>query len=71
MMKKLVLKIQHYQLNINEGNETHSGNTNRRCPNISKIKSIGYYPKINIDKGLDLTINWYINNIKTTKNDLL
>tara|TARA_B100000029_G_scaffold150_1_gene194 strand:+ start:201 stop:1148 length:948 start_codon:yes stop_codon:yes gene_type:complete len=33
--------------------------TNRRVPDISKIKSIGYSPKISLEKGLKTTYDWY------------
>jgi UDP-glucose 4-epimerase len=38
------------------------GSVLRRCPDISKISSIGYAPKINIEEGLKRTIKWYLNN---------
>ena len=40
------------------------GGTKRRCPNISKIKKIGYKPKISIEDGLEDTISWYLKDIK-------
>ena len=30
----------------------HVGSPTRRCPDISKLKNLGYKPKINLDKGL-------------------
>ena len=36
-----------------------SGSTTRRCPNISKIKSIGYEKNDNFLKGLEETVFWY------------
>ena len=30
----------------------HLGSPIRRCPDISKLKNLGYKPKINLDKGL-------------------
>ena len=38
------------------------GSTPRRCPDISKIKSLGYKANNNFYKGLEKTINWYSNN---------
>ncbi len=35
------------------------GNAKRRCPDISKIKKIGYKPKISLKEGLIKTFNWY------------
>jgi len=37
------------------------GSVNRRCPNILKIKKIGYKSKNNYQKGLTKTVNWYKN----------
>mgnify|MGYP001239482708 CR=1 FL=1 len=39
------------------------GQTPRRCPDISKVASLGYKPKINLDDGLRLTANWYLKNL--------
>lgn len=47
------------------------GGTPRRCPDISKMKSLGYAPKISLEDGLRLTIDWYINNTKNITNNLL
>jgi len=38
------------------------GETSRRCPDIAKIKKLGFAPKISFDEGLEKTIGWYINN---------
>ena len=35
-----------------EYSEAPKGETNRRCPDISKLKKLGYSPKINLDIGL-------------------
>jgi nucleoside-diphosphate-sugar epimerase len=41
-----------------------SASVDRRCPDISKLRSlIGFEPKVNIDHGLDLTLNWYRNEL--------
>lgn len=33
--------------------------TNRRVPDISKVKSVGYTPKIPLEQGLKITYDWY------------
>lgn len=38
------------------------GSVLRRCPNINKLKTLGFKNKINLDIGLKLTINWYLQN---------
>ena len=36
------------------------GETKIRCQNIKKIKKIGYKPEVDINKGLNNTVNWYM-----------
>ena len=36
------------------------GSTNRRCPDITKIKNIGFMPMTSLQDGLAKTISWYI-----------
>jgi nucleoside-diphosphate-sugar epimerase len=38
------------------------GGTLRRCPNISKMRALGYEPAISLKEGLSMTIPWYIEN---------
>ena len=44
------------------------GQTSRRCPDISKVSSLGYMPQTTLDAGLKSTIDWYLQNLelKTT-----
>jgi nucleoside-diphosphate-sugar epimerase len=35
------------------------GGTPRRCPDISKIKTLGYQPRVTLRQGLSLTVPWY------------
>ncbi len=46
----------------------HEGSPSRRCPDISKIRALGYEPKISLDNGLRNTIEWYTQNKKLTTN---
>ena len=41
------------------------GSAKRRCPDITKLSSLGFNPKINLAKGLELTYNWYAQKILT------
>ena len=44
----------------------------KRCPDISKIKKLGYSPKFSIKDGLKKTIEWYLDNpFHLNKNKLL
>lgn len=40
------------------------GSTTRRCPDTTKIKSIGYKESDNYYLGLGKTINWYVSNLR-------
>ena len=65
-IKKLVDKIFKYinnKLNIEiKYSASPLGGTNRRCPNINKLKNLGYKPKITIDKGLPEVVDYYLKN---------
>ena len=43
--------------------EAPKGETNRRCPDISKLQELSFDPKINIEQGLKKTIPWYFDNL--------
>jgi len=48
------------------------GETEKRCPDISKMRKLGYSPNFSIRDGLKKTIKWYLNNPFSLKeNDLL
>lgn len=38
------------------------GGTPRRCPDIRKMRSIGYNPKVSLAEGVARTADWYVNN---------
>lgn len=35
------------------------GATPRRCPNISKMRGLGFEPRVSLDDGLSRTLHWY------------
>lgn len=41
------------------------GSTKRRCPDVSKLESLGYEPVVTLEKGLAQTLPWYINYFRT------
>lgn len=42
--------------------ELQKGGTARRSPDITKLGLLGYQPKIDLDKGLKPTVEWYVAN---------
>ena len=49
---------------IIKGSKEKLGNPSRRCPNISKIKKLGFKPRINLNHGLKKTYEWYLEDLK-------
>lgn len=58
---KLVARHFGRQIEIIPGKPAEGG-TLRRCPDISKMKALGYAPACSLEKGLSITAEWYINN---------
>lgn len=54
-----IAKILGIKINIITG-ELLSGGTNRRCPSIKKLNSLGYFPKYSLEDSLKETISWYV-----------
>lgn len=52
-------KVLGIELEIRPGEATVGG-TNRRCPDISKMRSLGYAPRVCLDEGLQRTVAWYV-----------
>jgi len=44
------------------------GSTLRRCPNIDKLRALGFEPNINFSQGLPSIADWYINNSELCPN---
>lgn len=61
-IEKLVVKI-HNLLKLNLKilkTKEPDGETNRRCPDIKKIKRLGYRQNVSLDDGLSEVVKWYI-----------
>ncbi len=43
------------------------GSVQRRCPDISRLQSIGFNPKTSLNEGLNKTAQWYCNHDKPKK----
>lgn len=62
-LTKKILNLMEVNVKI-ENSELKKGSTLRRCPDISKIRHLGFEPKIKIYEGLPKVIDWYSRNIK-------
>jgi nucleoside-diphosphate-sugar epimerase len=51
-------KIVGVDLDIRPG-EAPEGGTRRRCPDISKMRALGWSPTVSLDDGLERTVAWY------------
>lgn len=40
--------------------ELRPGGTPRRCPNIAKLRALGYEPTVSLEDGLARTVPWYV-----------
>ena len=60
-LAEMIIKKLDYNLEIQITHEKIGG-TKRRCPDISKICKLGYEEKVNLDIGLNNTIDWYVKN---------
>jgi nucleoside-diphosphate-sugar epimerase len=57
-LTKLIAKIMLKKIVLKKG-KLKKGSTPIRCPNVNKIKSIGFKKKYNLLSGLKKTIEWY------------
>jgi len=65
-IKKLIqhlIKLYNKKLIIKTSSEV-LGNPSKRCPDINKIKKLGYNQKVDLSSGLEKTFKWYMNKIK-------
>ena len=57
-----VIKLSNKRISIKKSIEK-KGNAKRRCPDIKKIKKLGYKPEFNLNKGLKITYDWYLKDL--------
>jgi UDP-glucose 4-epimerase len=66
-----VAKTLGVQIDIREG-EGVAGGTPRRCPDITKMRNLGYQPAVGLDEGLQRTADWYLEHSRdAVTNELL
>jgi len=56
---KLIQKKLNLKIKINH-KKLLQGSTLRRCPDLKKIRSLGFVNRYNIENGLNQTLDWYI-----------
>ena len=57
LTKKILKNFNQNQVKI-ISEKIFEGSTVRRCPDVKKLRKLGFTPKINLDKGLKKTIEW-------------
>jgi len=63
-IEKVAVEVGNYfgkEISIVPGEEA-KGSTERRCPDIGKLKELGYKPKVPFKEGLKITAKWYDEN---------
>jgi UDP-glucose 4-epimerase len=64
-------KILGVELEIRSAEATKGG-TPRRCPDITKMRQLGYEPAIGLEEGLERVVNWYlVHRGDVVENDLM
>lgn len=66
-IEQLARQVAHYfkrNLEIEPGDLT-LGSTQRRCPDISKMRALGFEPRVSLAEGLASTLRWYDTNINS------
>lgn len=62
-LSKKLFNVANYQVDTKIQNAP-KGSVDRRCPDISKIKKLGFEPSVSLDEGLIKTLKWYKNYYK-------
>ena len=60
---RTIAEICNVKVNINSG-PLAEGGTNRRCPDITRLRKLGYIPQVDLNQGLSRTVTWYKNYYK-------
>jgi UDP-glucose 4-epimerase len=63
-------KLVGVELDIQPG-DAPEGGTPRRCPDISKMRALGYQPAVGLNEGLERTVAWYLDNCNDVTNALM
>lgn len=72
-IRELVLRVAKaigVELEIQPG-AAPEGGTPRRCPDIGKMRQLGYQPAVGLDDGLARTVAWYLDHRDDDSNELM
>ena len=64
----LIAGVMDFQISI-KASDKPLGGTPRRCPDNKKIRTLGYQQKVNLNKGLQKSIDWYWTKYSKRKED--
>jgi nucleoside-diphosphate-sugar epimerase len=51
--------------------ELRPGGPLRRCPEITRMRALGYQPRVTLEEGLAMTVEWYRRNLAEKRADAL
>jgi len=57
-----VARVMNREIEIQAG-PLKEGGTSRRCPDIGKLRALGFKPRLTLDKSLPLAVNWYADHL--------
>jgi nucleoside-diphosphate-sugar epimerase len=57
-LARAVARFYHREITLVPG-ELRAGGTLRRCPNINKLRALGFAPRVSLAEGLAATVRWY------------
>jgi nucleoside-diphosphate-sugar epimerase len=48
--------------------ELKAGSVSRRCPDVSRLRRLGFVPRVSLDEGIAKTVRWYCDNVDGHRN---
>jgi len=57
-----IMRLSGHSLHFQSSSHMFDGGTVRRCPDITKMRKLGFLPKVSLREGLQRTLKWYQEN---------